>query len=151
MWPRPHHPPLPRPDEEGGKTGHEMATGVGLEEEADSPTMGFTNESQQSKLGWMNNLVYYVGIQITGLEMKNADIMDKNWCHPNVKNVSRGPTPPKPARPDNKLRMNQLLQPTLTLAQIIRYFTSVKFVRRLEIKIILAVHYYLMNQLIKLI
>ena len=45
--------------------------------------------------------------------------------------------------------MNQLLQPTLTLAQIIRYFTSVKFVRRLEIEIILAVLYYLMNQLIK--
>ena len=51
MLPRPYHPPLPRPDEVGGKTGHEMATGVGLEEEADSPTMGFTNESQQSKLG----------------------------------------------------------------------------------------------------
>ena len=51
MLPRPHHPPLPRPDEVGGKTGPEVATGVELGGEADSPTMDYTSVSQQSKLG----------------------------------------------------------------------------------------------------
>ena len=78
MLPRPHHPPLPRPDEVGGKTGPEVATGVELGGEADSPTMDYTSMSQQSKLGRVDKHFYSVGTQLTGLGMKNVDTTDKN-------------------------------------------------------------------------